>query len=281
MKKNLYDDVTFLCSKLVTKNYSTSFSLATKMLSTSIRAHIYNIYGFVRFADEIVDTFHEYPKADLLNKFESDYYVALEQGISLNPILNAFVHTVKRFHITDDLVQAFLKSMRDDLTKKEYTSEEEYKAYIYGSADVVGLMCLRVFVDGNEEEYERLKEPAMRLGSAFQKVNFLRDLKDDIEGLNRSYFPNVDLTALNATSKEVIIKDIEADFDFAFNNGILKLPVEAKFGVFMAYRYYKKLLNKLKATPSSEIMDRRIRISNPMKINLLARSYVKYKLNLI
>ncbi len=281
MKKQLFDEVSYSCSKLVTKKYSTSFSLATKMLAPCIRPHIYNIYGFVRFADEIVDTFHSYDKEDLLNRFEQDYYVSKEQGISLNPILNSFVHTVNTYNITDDLVQAFLKSMRDDLSKKEYKTEEEYKAYIYGSADVVGLMCLKVFVKGNEEQYNVLKEPAMRLGSAFQKVNFLRDLKDDIEHLNRSYFPNVDLKQLNATSKEVIVKDIEADFDFAFNNGILKLPVEAKFGVFMAYRYYKKLLNKLKATPSEEIMDTRIRISNPMKINLLARSYVKYKLNLI
>ena len=281
MKKQLFDEVTFMCSKLVTKKYSTSFSLATKMLSNNIRAHIYNIYGFVRFADEIVDTFHDYNKEVLLNKFEADYYVALEQGISLNPILNSFIYTVKKYNITDDLVQAFLKSMRDDLTKKEYETEEEYKAYIYGSADVVGLMCLKVFVNGDEERYEQLKKPAMRLGSAFQKVNFLRDLKDDIEHLNRSYFPNVDLKELNAQSKAVIIKDIEADFEYAFEHGILKLPVDAKFGVFMAYRYYKKLLKKLKATPSEEIMDKRIRISNPMKINLLARSYVKYKLNLI
>lgn len=281
MKKLLFDEVSYSCSKLVTNRYSTSFSLATKMLSVSIRSHIYNIYGFVRFADEIVDTFHEYDKENLLDRFEKDYYMSLEQGISLNPILNSFVHTVKKFNITDDLVKAFLKSMREDLFKKEYKTEEEYKAYIYGSADVVGLMCLRVFVNGDEEQYEKLKKPAMRLGSAFQKVNFLRDLKDDIEHLNRSYFPNIDLKKLDATSKEVIIKDIEADFDFAFNNGILKLPVEAKFGVFMAYRYYKKLLMKLKETPSSEIMDTRIRISNPMKINLLARSYVKYKLNLL
>jgi len=281
MQKFLFDEVSYACSKLVTKKYSTSFSLATKMLSNSIRAHIYNIYGFVRFADEIVDTFHEYDKEDLLNRFEQDYYVAKEQGISLNPILNSFVQTVNKYNITDDLVAAFLKSMRDDLSKKEYTTDEEYKAYIYGSADVVGLMCLKVFVNGDEVQYEALKAPAMRLGSAFQKVNFLRDLKDDIEHLNRSYFPNVDLKQLNPQSKEVIVKDIEADFDYAFNNGILKLPVEAKFGVFMAYRYYKKLLNKLKATPSTEIMDTRIRISNPMKINLLARSYVKYKLNLI
>ena len=279
--KQLFDQVSYSCSKIVTQQYSTSFSLATKMLSPKIRNSIYNIYGFVRFADEIVDSFHGYDKVELITKFEEDYYSAKKAGISLNPILNSFVHTVNKYHITDDLVQVFLKSMKADLYKTEYKTEEEYKEYIYGSADVVGLMCLKVFVDGNEAEYLKLKEPAMRLGSAFQKVNFLRDLKDDIEELNRSYFPNVDLKKLDNKSKEEIIADIEADFDYAYNNGILKLPVEAKFGVYMAYRYYKKLLKKLKATPSSKIMDTRIRISNPMKINLLARSYVKYKLNLI
>ncbi|CAL2064675.1 phytoene/squalene synthase family protein [Tenacibaculum sp. 190524A05c] len=279
--KSIFDNVSYKCSKLVTNSYSTSFSLATRMLSPSIREHVYNIYGFVRFADEIVDTFHDYDKEGLLNRFEKDYYLSMHQGISLNPILNAFIHTVKNNNITDDLVQAFLKSMRADLSKTEYKTEEEYNEYIYGSADVVGLMCLRVFVKGDEEKYNKLKEPAMRLGSAFQKVNFLRDLKDDVELLNRSYFPNVNLKQLDNKSKEEIIKEIEADFEFAFSNGILQLPVEAKFGVYMAYRYYRKLLKKLKATPSAKIMDTRIRISNPMKINLLARSYVKYKLNLI
>jgi len=279
--KTIFDDVSYKCSKIVTNKYSTSFSLATKMLSKNIRSHIYNIYGFVRFADEIVDTFHEYDKEGLLNRFEKEYYLSKHLGISMNPILNSFIHTVNTYGITDDLVQAFLKSMRADLHKEEYKTQKEYEEYIYGSADVVGLMCLKVFVKGDQEKYEALKDPAKRLGSAFQKVNFLRDLKDDIELLNRSYFPNVDLKQLDATSKEEIIKEIEADFEYAFNNGILQLPVEAKFGVYMAYRYYRKLLKKLKATPSSKIMDTRIRISNPMKINLLARSYVKYKLNMI
>ncbi|WP_299160167.1 squalene/phytoene synthase family protein [uncultured Tenacibaculum sp.] len=279
--KKLFDEVSYSCSKLVTQKYSTSFSLATRMLSPKIRVAIYNIYGFVRFADEIVDSFHKYNKEELLNRFENDYYLSKKEGISLNPILNSFVHTVNMYSISDDLVQAFLKSMRADLYKTEYTTEEEYKEYIYGSADVVGLMCLKVFVNGNDKRYNELKEAAMRLGSAFQKVNFLRDLKDDYEVLNRSYFPNINLEKLNDSSKELIIKEIEEDFEYAFKNGVLKLPVEAKFGVFIAYRYYKKLLKKLKATPSSKIMDTRIRISNPMKINLLARSYVKYKLNLI
>ena len=279
--KALFDQVSNNCSKLVTKKYSTSFSLAVKMLSPKIRTDIYNIYGFVRFADEIVDSFHQYDKEKLINKFETDYYEAIENGISLNPILNAFQQTVFKYQISDDLVQSFLKSMKADLYKTTYNTKEEYDAYIYGSADVVGLMCLKVFVNGDSEKYEELKDAAMRLGSAFQKVNFLRDLKDDIEGLDRSYFPNVDLSALNNESKNQIINEIEQDFEVAFKEGILKLPVEAKFGVYVAYRYYKRLLKKLKKTPSSEIMETRIRISNPMKINLLARSFVKYKLNLI
>jgi len=279
--KELFDSVSNECSKLVTEKYSTSFSLAVKMLSPKIRTDIYNIYGFVRFADEIVDAFHGYDKEVLINNFEKDYYLAKEQGISLNPILNSFQATVKRYNITDDLVKSFLKSMRADLSKTAYETQEEYNEYIYGSADVVGLMCLKVFVDGDDEKYNELKNAAMRLGSAFQKVNFLRDLKDDFELLNRSYFPNVDLTSLDTESKHLIIQEIEDDFDFAFNHGILKLPVEAKFGVYMAYRYYRRLLKKLNSVPSSEIIETRVRISDPMKINLLARSYVKYKLNMI
>lgn len=279
--KRLFDDVSYSCSKLVTQKYSTSFSLATKMLSPKIRAAIYNIYGFVRFADEIVDSFHNYDKEALLNRFVEDYHVAKYQKISLNPIINSFVFTVDKYNISDDLVMAFIKSMRADLQKNQYKTEEEYKEYIYGSADVVGLMCLKVFVNGNDKKYEELKDAAQRLGSAFQKVNFLRDLKDDFNELNRSYFPNVNLVNLDEKSKQEIIKDIEADFDYAFQNGILKLPVEAKFGVYMAYRYYRRLLKKLKAVHHSKILETRVRISNPMKINLLARSYVKYKLNLI
>jgi phytoene synthase len=279
--KELFDRVSNDFSKLVTKSYSTSFSLAVNMLSTKIRQDIYNIYGFVRFADEIVDTFHEYDKKQLMEHFERDYYLSKELGISLNPILNSFQQTVSRYNIPDTMVQAFLKSMKADLHKTEYETKAEYDEYIYGSADVVGLMCLKVFVDGDDVKYEELKDAAMRLGSAFQKVNFLRDLKDDYEVLNRSYFPNINLGELDAASKQIIIDDIESDFDFAYKNGILKLPVEAKFGVYMAYRYYKRLLLKLKSVPSEKIMDTRIRISDPMKLNLLARSYVKYKLNII
>ncbi len=279
--KQLFDQTSSDCSKLITRKYSTSFSLAVKMLSPTIRSAIYNIYGFVRFADEIVDTFHDYDKEQLLADFEEEYYKSLKNGISLNPILNSFQATVKQYNITDDLVSAFLKSMKADLSKTIYKTKEEYDEYIYGSADVVGLMCLKVFVNGDEERYNELKEPAMRLGSAFQKVNFLRDLKADFEQLNRSYFPNVNLESLDAESKQLIIQEIEDDFDFAFNEGILKLPVEAKFGVYMAYRYYRRLLKKLSKVPSSQIIETRVRISDPMKINLLARSYVKYKLNMI
>ncbi|MHB0756432.1 phytoene/squalene synthase family protein [Polaribacter sp. M15] len=279
--KALFDNVSNHCSKLVTKEYSTSFSMAVNMLSPKIRTDIYNIYGFVRFADEIVDTFHEYDKEVLMANFEKDYYIAKEQGISLNPILHSFQQTVNRYNIPDEMVQAFLKSMKADLHKTEYQTKEEYDEYIYGSADVVGLMCLKVFVNGDDKKYNELKDAAMRLGSAFQKVNFLRDLKDDFEVLNRSYFPNINLGELDANSKQVIIDEIEDDFDFAYNHGILKLPVEAKFGVYTAYRYYRRLLKKLKSVPSEKIMDTRIRISDPMKINLLARSYVKYKLNII
>lgn len=279
--KQLFDQVSRDCSRLVTQSYSTSFSMAVKMLAPSIRPAIYNIYGFVRFADEIVDSLHEYKKEELLLQFEKDYYKAFSEGISLNPILNAFQQTVKEYKIDDHLVQAFLDSMKADLNKTVYKTKEEFDAYIYGSADVVGLMCLKVFVNGDQEKYNELKKAAMRLGSAFQKVNFLRDLKDDFEFLNRSYFPNVDLKSLDPKAKSEIINDIENDFDYALKNGILKLPMEAKFGVYMAYRYYIKLLKKLKKVPSSKIMEQRIRISNPVKLNLLARSYVKYKLKLI
>lgn len=279
--KELFDQVSFQCSKLVTKKYSTSFSLATRMLAPEIRVAIYNIYGFVRFADEIVDSFHDYDKEALMEQFEKNYYLGKHQGISLNPILNAFIDTVEKYNIDDSMIQAFLKSMKADLYKTDYTTQEEYKEYIYGSADVVGLMCLKVFVNGNQVKFEELKGAAMRLGSAFQKVNFLRDLKEDVEQLNRSYFPNVNLRALDNRSKAVIIKEIEEDFDYAYHHGVLKLPVEAKFGVYIAYRYYKRLLKKLNSVPSEEIMDTRIRISNGLKISLLMRGYARYKLNLL
>ena len=278
--KALFDTVSYDSSKLVTKTYSTSFSLATKMLYKSIRNDIYNIYGFVRFADEIVDSFHNYDKEFLFNRFSDDLELALKNKISLNPILNAFQHTFHQYNIDKSLVDAFMGSMRLDLYKTKYLNEKEFKAYIYGSADVVGLMCLKVFVKGNAEKYDELKDTAMALGSAFQKVNFLRDLKADFEGLDRTYFPNTDLNNLDESSKQDIINDIEADFEKGLS-GIKKLPIEAKFGVFMAYRYYRQLLKKLKKTPALKIRDSRIRVSNPKKLELLMRSYVKYQLNLM
>lgn len=278
--KHLFDTVSYLCSKTVTKTYSTSFSLATKMLSDAIRSDIYNIYGFVRLADEIVDSFHDYDKEALFNVFEKDLEAALNDKISLNPILNAFQYTYHKYNIDKHLVDAFMKSMRLDLHKTNYLTTEEYKEYIYGSADVVGLMCLKVFVKGDNKKYDSLKDTAMSLGSAFQKVNFLRDLKADYDELNRSYFPNADLANLDETSKQDIIDDIEADFALGLS-GIKKLPMEAKFGVFMAYRYYRQLLKKLKKTPALKIKSTRIRVSNPKKIELLMRSYVKYQLNLM
>lgn len=278
--KYIFDNVSNDCSKTVTKTYSTSFSLATKMLSASIRQDIYNIYGFVRFADEIVDSFHEFDKKELFEKFEGDLEHALSNKISLNPILNAFQHTFHRYKIDKSLVDSFMNSMRMDLHKSKYLTEEEYKAYIYGSADVVGLMCLKVFVKGDEEKFNELKDTAMALGSAFQKVNFLRDLKADHEDLNRTYFPNTDLTKLDEASKQDIIDDIENDFTEGLE-GIKKLPMEAKFGVFMAYRYYRQLLKKLKRTPALDIKNARVRVPNYKKIELLTRSYVKFQLNLL
>ena len=278
--KEIFDIVSLKCSRTVTKSYSTSFSTATQMLAPSIRQDIHNIYGFVRFADEIVDSFHDYDKKSLFDRFTQDLENALTEKISLNPILNSFQHTYHTFGIDKKLVDSFMKSMRLDLTKSEYLTDEEYRQYIYGSADVVGLMCLTVFVKGDQKKYEELKVCAMSLGSAFQKVNFLRDLKADYEDLSRSYFPNTNLDTLDEISKQRIIDEIESDFAKGLE-GIHRLPVEAKFGVYTAYRYYRKLLSKLKSTPSLEIKNTRIRVPNYVKASLLARSYVKYRLNLI
>jgi len=278
--KAIFDNVSRACSKTVTHQYSTSFSTATRMLAPSIRQDIYNIYGFVRFADEIVDTFHDYDKERLFNDFEVDLYKAIEDKISLNPILNAFQETVHKYEIDEALYRAFMKSMRLDLHKSDYLSVAEYKEYIYGSADVVGLMCLKVFVDGDQKKYESLKDSAMRLGSAFQKVNFLRDLKADFEDLARSYFPGTNLAQLDEESKQRIIEEIEEDFKHGLS-GISHLPVEAKFGVYTAYIYYRKLLHKLKKVPSLEIRNSRIRVPDYQKAGLLAKSYISYRLNLI
>ena len=278
--KSIFDKVSNDCSKLVIKRYSTSFYFSSSLLSKTIRQDIFNIYGFVRLADEIVDTFHEYPKKELLEDFESELWRSLDNKISLNPILNSFQHTVNKYSISKDLISSFLDSMKMDLEKKEYNSVEEYKIYIYGSADVVGLMCLKVFVRGSEGSYDDLSPFAISLGSAFQKVNFLRDLKDDSNILSRVYFPNVDMNNFNEKTKKEIILEIEKDFANAVK-GIDKLPKNSKFAVYIAYRYYNKLLKKLKRTPSENIVKKRIRIHNLQKFIVIARSYVKYQLNLI
>ena len=278
--KDHFDQVSYDCSKLVTQRYSTSFTLGTKMLGSKFRKHIYNIYGFVRFADEIVDSFHNFNKEDLLERFELDLTHALNEKISLNPILNSFQNTVHENNIQKDLIDAFLKSMKMDLHKHTYNTREEYQEYIYGSADVVGLMCLSVFVEGDLKKYDALKPHAMALGSAFQKVNFLRDLNADFELLDRTYFPNVDLSNFDEQSKLAIIEDIEKDFKYALE-GIFKLPESVRLGVYTAYKYYWKLLDKLKRTPSRKIQSARIRVPNYQKMGVLAQSYVKFHLNLL
>ena len=278
--KDFYDIVSYDCSKLVTQRYSTSFSLGTRLLSNSIRVHIYNIYGFVRFADEIVDSFHEFNKVDLLNRFEEDLMHAISNKISLNPILNSFQFTVNEKKIDIELIKSFLKSMRMDLTKNNYKTKKEYDEYIYGSADVVGLMCLKVFVDGDNSKYEKLKPYAVSLGSAFQKVNFLRDLNADFKNLDRTYFPNLNLSNFDEESKINIINEIEKDFNHALK-GIFMLPESSRLGVYTAYKYYRKLLIKLKKTPSVKIQSARIRVPNYQKMGVLAQSFVKFHLNLL
>ena len=278
--KEVFDLVSFDCSKLVTRRYSTSFSMGTSLLGNKVKRHIYNIYGFVRFADEIVDSFHKFNKKDLLDKFENDLFYAIENKISLNPILNSFQFTVNENNIEIELINSFMKSMRLDLNKSLYKTESEYKKYVYGSADVVGLMCLKVFVKGDLKKYNRLKANAMALGSAFQKVNFLRDLKTDSEVLKRNYFPNVNVSNFDEKTKQKIIVEIESDFKNALE-GINKLPDDSRLGVYTAYKYYNKLLLKLKRTPSLNIKKIRIRIPNYQKIGVLAKSYLKFHLKLI
>ncbi len=278
--KEIFDKISEDCSKNVTKSYSTSFSLATLMLSSSIRQDIYNIYGFVRFADEIVDSFHEYNKKELLDRFVLDLDNALDEKISLNPILNSFQKTVNKYEIDKSLIDAFIESMRQDLYKSDYETVKDYKKYIYGSADVVGLMCLKVFVSGDIKLYDELKPYAMSLGSAFQKVNFLRDLKDDFKKLNRVYFPGVKFETFNNEAKNKIMKEIQNDFNHAVI-GIHKLPNNSKFGVYAAYKYYKRLLFKLQRSSHLSIKEKRIRVPNYQKVDVLARSYVRYRLNIL
>jgi 15-cis-phytoene synthase len=278
--KALFDQVSNDCSRTVTKAYSTSFSTAVGLLAGSIRQDIYNIYGFVRLADEIVDSFHDYDKVLLFSRFKEDLHQALQHKISLNPVLNAFQRTVHQYQISAELIDAFMKSMEQDLTKSTYMSKSEYDEYIYGSADVVGLMCLKVFVRGDQALYDQLKEAAMRLGSAFQKVNFLRDLKADYDVLNRTYFPETDLNSLDEASKKRIIEEIEEDFKAGYS-GILNLPIEAKLGVYTAYIYYRRLLHKLSRIPSLEIKSRRVRVPDYEKYGLFAKCYFNYKFKMI
>lgn len=277
---DLYNDVSFKTSKLVTRSYSTSFSRAVSVLDPEIRDAIYSIYGFVRLADEIVDTFHDFNKQYLLEKFEEDLKDSGKNGISLNPVLNAFILTVKKYRIDDELIRAFLKSMKIDLYKSNHISKEETDEYIYGSAEVVGLMCLKVFVNGNEDLNNELQLPAKKLGAAFQKVNFLRDIKNDTELLNRKYFHNLVDQKFNDSMKNSLIKDIESDFSASLQ-GMKKLPKNSRLGVLIAYLYYKKLLKKISKTPAEKLLTARIRVPDLTKMILLGKAYLVNKLNLI
>ena len=275
----LFDNVSIRCSRLTTRAYSTSFSLGIRCLNPSLRDPIYAIYGFVRFGDEIVDTLHDGDKPALLERFRRDTYDAIRDKISLNPILHSYQAVVNRFGIEHEVIEQFLKSMSMDLTMGQH-DQASYEEYILGSAEVVGLMCLRVFINGDEQAYQELKPLAMKLGSAFQKINFLRDLNADYNGLGRSYFPGIDLTHFDQSTKRLIEKDIEADFQAGLE-GIRKLPRSSRFGVYIAYVYYKALLSKIMRTPAHRVIEERIRIRNRHKVRLLFTSFVRHQLNLL
>lgn len=277
---SLYNDVSFETSKLVTTAYSTSFSRAVSFLDREIRDAIYSIYGFVRLADEIVDTFHDYDKRSLIDRFEKNFYEALNEGISLNPVLNSFQLTVKKYNIDDELIQAFLKSMKLDLSRLEHNSKDETDEYIYGSAEVVGLMCLKVFVNKDENLYNELIIPARKLGSAFQKVNFLRDLKNDTENLKRQYFHNLAGSKFDEEIKTEIIRDIENDFSSSVA-GMKKLPRNSRLGVMIAFYYYKTLLKKIKRTPAERLLEKRIRVPDIIKMLLLYKALLANKYNIV
>ncbi len=275
----LFHDVSRQCSKYTTERYSTSFNSAIKLLHKDLRAPIYNIYGFVRFADEIVDTFHEHNKEQLLKEFKIETWLSLQRGISLNPILNSFQQTVNQYKIDKDLIESFFTSMESDLASTKYNADG-YKQYIYGSAESVGLMCLYVFCNGDKQRYECLKPSAQALGAAFQKVNFLRDVKADYQQLNRTYFPDVDFTNFTAEMKNHIEDDIATDFETAYK-GILMLPAKARFGVYVAYKYYLSLFKKIKRLQPQLILEDRIRIPNYSKAFILMRAGLKSQLNLL
>lgn len=275
----LFHTVSEKCSRITTEEYSTSFSSAIKLLHNDLRKPVYNIYGFVRFTDEIVDTFHEYNKPALLARFKDQTYEAIETGLSLNPILHSFQITVNKYKIDLDLIEAFFISMEMDLSKTTY-SRYEYDKYIYGSAEVVGLMCLQVFCEGNKELYHKLKASARSLGAAFQKVNFLRDVKADFTAMDRVYFPDCDFSNFTSSDKHKIEADIQNDFNQAFA-GILKLPMKARFGVYVAYKYYLSLFYRIKRLQPSRILEERVRIPNYRKLMIIMRAGVKNQLNLI
>ncbi len=276
---DLFTTTTLGCSKLITQSYSTSFTLGIKTLHKDLRLPIYAIYGFVRYADEIVDTFHDHDKEKLLAEFKSDTYQAIKEKISLNPVLHSFQWVVNKYTIEHELIEAFLKSMEMDLTKETY-SIDQYEEYIYGSAEVIGLMCLHVFCQGDKKQYNELKEPARSLGAAFQKVNFLRDIKSDYDERGRVYFPKVDFNAFTQHDKAEIEADIHADFDAALE-GIRNLPQGARGGVYLAYVYYRKLFRKIQQTPSKRILQERIRVPDFMKLLLLTKTLLLNKLNAI
>lgn len=277
--KHIFDNVSAMCSKLTTKKYSTSFSLGIRFLDKQLHDPIYAIYGFVRFADEIVDSFHDYDKKRLMEQFRKDTVIALEDRISMNPILNSFQRVVHAYDIEWELIDTFLKSMEMDLEKHTYT-QKSYKEYIVGSAEVVGLMCLRVFVKRDAAMYEKQKPFAMSLGAAFQKINFLRDAKDDFDYLGRTYFPGVNIEKFDALIKKNIEFDIEKDFQHALI-GIKQLPSESRMGVYLAYIYYKNLFNKIKSIPPERIMKERIRIPNMNKFGLLFKCYLRNQFNML
>lgn len=276
--RSLFDQTTLECSRLITQRYSTSFTLGIKTLDKKLHLPIYAIYGFVRYADEIVDTFHDKDKKKLLDQFRLDTYEAIDRGISLNPVLHAFQIMVNRYAIDQDLIEAFLKSMEMDLDFKTY-NDSRYHEYIYGSAEVVGLMCLKVFCEGDQKMYESLKDPACKLGSAFQKVNFLRDIKSDYEERGRVYFPGVDFNSFDKSVKQLIEEDIQKDFDEALD-GIRRLPKSAKLGVKVAYLYYQKLFDKIRKLPPETIIHQRVRIPNTRKFSLLLSTYFEMKLGI-
>ena len=275
----LFHELSQQCSKATTEKYSTSFSSAIKLLHADLRGPIYNIYGFVRFADEIVDTFHHYHKEELLTGFKKETFAAIENKISLNPILHSFQMTVNQFGISTGLIDSFFNSMEMDLSKTVYNSNG-YREYIYGSAEVVGLMCLYVFCEGDKQQFEKLKPAAQALGAAFQKVNFLRDVKSDYEHLNRTYFPEVDFNNFTPAMKRQIEADIAVDFNKAYE-GIVQLPDKARFGVYVAYKYYLSLFKKIKKTAPDHILEQRIRIPNYGKILILAKAGLRSQFNLL